>query len=73
MTANYARLDKPQQDRRFGRLQLTPEGQAFIEDVFPIHAARITELMGGLEPEQLQQLGYLTRTLGRAVDAASTD
>lgn len=62
-----------QQDRRYVRLELTAEGEGFIAEVFPHHAARITELMAGLDPAQLELLGDLARTLGRAVDAASSD
>ncbi len=62
-----------QQDRRYVRLELTDEGEAFIAEVFPHHAARITELMAGLDAAQLQQLGDLARTLGRAADRKSTD
>lgn len=59
---------RDQDDRRYVELQLTDEGAAFIGGLFPGHAARITELMGGLTSEELAQLSALARKLGRAME-----
>ncbi len=57
-------------DRRQVRVELTPPGQALIEDVFPRHAADIAQAMGGLTGEELTQLGDLLRKLGMAAAQA---
>jgi MarR family transcriptional regulator, 2-MHQ and catechol-resistance regulon repressor len=53
-------------DRRQVRVELTPEGLALIEDLFPRHAVDIAQAMGGLDPQELGQLGALLRRLGIA-------
>jgi MarR family 2-MHQ and catechol resistance regulon transcriptional repressor len=54
-------------DRRLVTVSLTRTGRALIERVFPVHAARIAELMGELSPEEQEQLGALCKKLGLAV------
>lgn len=61
---------RSEEDRRFVRLELTPDGDHLIREVFPGHARNITELLGGLEPDEQEQLGTLCRTLGRAIEAS---
>lgn len=63
------RRERSQEDRRQIEVSLTDEGRELIEDVFPQHAKRITELMGELEPDEQEQLGRLCRKLGRGIEA----
>lgn len=63
------RRQRSSEDRRRVEVSLTAEGRELIEDVFPRHARRITELMGALEPAEQEELGRLCRKLG--VEAAS--
>jgi MarR family 2-MHQ and catechol resistance regulon transcriptional repressor len=51
-------------DRRAIRVELTEAGRAMITALFPCHAADIAEAMGGLNLEELKQLGFLLRKLG---------
>jgi MarR family 2-MHQ and catechol resistance regulon transcriptional repressor len=70
------RRERSDSDRRFVTLNLTDEGRALIESVFPRHAARITQLMNVLEPEERRALGALLRKLGKlneTVDAGSPE
>jgi MarR family transcriptional regulator, 2-MHQ and catechol-resistance regulon repressor len=53
-------------DRRAVRVELTPEGRALIERLFPAHAADIAKAMSGLQGEELLKLDALLRRLGRA-------
>ena len=53
-------------DRRAVRVELTAQGRAMIEDLFPRHAADIARAMAGLSPAELRALGALLRTLGMA-------
>jgi MarR family 2-MHQ and catechol resistance regulon transcriptional repressor len=52
------------EDRRQVRVELTDEGRALIEDVFPRHAQDIGRAMAGLAPAEMEQLGTLLRRLG---------
>jgi MarR family 2-MHQ and catechol resistance regulon transcriptional repressor len=52
-------------DRRSIHIDLTPDGRAVIEVVFPHHAASIARAMGNLSPDELAQLDGLLRRLGR--------
>jgi MarR family 2-MHQ and catechol resistance regulon transcriptional repressor len=53
-------------DRRSVRVELTQEGRAMIEDLFPRHAADIARAMAGLTQAELRQLGEQLRQLGMA-------
>jgi MarR family 2-MHQ and catechol resistance regulon transcriptional repressor len=53
-------------DRRAVRVDLTDQGRAMIQDLFPRHAADIARAMAGLPPEELRRLGALLRALGMA-------
>jgi MarR family 2-MHQ and catechol resistance regulon transcriptional repressor len=55
-------------DRRSVKVELTDEGNAMIEALFPIHATRIHAAMSGLNDAQLRQLGDLLRSLGVAAE-----
>ena len=52
-------------DRRVVFVELTPEGRALIESIFPGHAAAVTAEMNVLTPEEQLQLGQLCKKLGR--------
>jgi MarR family 2-MHQ and catechol resistance regulon transcriptional repressor len=54
------------EDRRLVRVDLTGEGRALIERLFPRHARDIASAMGGLDVDELRQLGGLLRKLGLA-------
>nr|WP_283949754.1 MarR family transcriptional regulator [Limobrevibacterium gyesilva] len=60
-------------DRRSVRVELTAEGQALIEELFPRHAADIARAMAGLDPAQLEALGALLRRLGMAAAQAGRE
>lgn len=66
---DLVRRERSEEDRRQIEVSLTDQGRELIEDVFPRHAKRITELMGELEPEEQEQLGRLCRKLGRKIEA----
>ena len=53
-------------DRRVTEVHLTAKGRALIEDIFPRHAAQITEELGRLIAAEQKQLGALCRKLGLA-------
>lgn len=53
------------EDRRVVFGELTEAGRAVIAEIFPAHARRIGELMGGLSPEGKRQATDLLRRLGR--------
>ena len=55
---------RSQEDRRSVRIELTGEGRALIEDLFPDHARDIAAAMGGLSAMELQTLDGLLRKLG---------
>lgn len=61
-----ARVRNPE-DRRFITVDLTAEGRALIERVFPEHVQRIVEAFRGLSAEEQDQLGALCKKLGRAL------
>ncbi len=48
-------------DRRSYLVELTEKGQAFIDELFPAHAQRITHVMSVLKREELAELGRLLR------------
>ena len=52
------------QDRRFVSVAISEKGRRLIARVFPLHLARIIELMERLSPAQQDELGRLCRQLG---------
>ncbi|MEI7770764.1 MAG: MarR family transcriptional regulator [Chloroflexales bacterium] len=50
-------------DRRVTLVQLTPEGKALIDEVFPRHRSCIEERMGALAPAQVAALDDALKTL----------
>jgi MarR family 2-MHQ and catechol resistance regulon transcriptional repressor len=59
---------RDENDRRVVMVQLTESGRALITQIFPAHAAAVTEEMSVLTPEEQQQLGELCRKLGRGLE-----
>jgi MarR family 2-MHQ and catechol resistance regulon transcriptional repressor len=53
-------------DRRVQVVHLTERGRTVIGKAFPVHAGRITELMGALSRDEQKELGRLCRKLGTA-------
>lgn len=51
-------------DRRARYAALTPDGEALLDDIFPVHAAAITRAMGGLSLSELTQTANLIKALG---------
>ena len=55
-----------QQDRRYLRIHLTPQGFDLISRVFPRHAAIAEEVFAMLDRHEQEQLGTLLKKLGRS-------
>ena len=55
---------KDQKDKRSHTITLTAEGERFIEEVFPGHLERISELFSCLEEDELMELSSLCKKLG---------
>ena len=53
------------QDRRFVTLAITDKGRKLMARIFPVHLARIVELMERLTPAEQDELGRLCRQLGK--------
>jgi MarR family 2-MHQ and catechol resistance regulon transcriptional repressor len=53
------------QDRRFVTLAITDKGRKLMARIFPVHLARIVELMERLSPAQQEELARLCRQLGK--------
>jgi len=51
-------------DRRYFSLHLTAKGRRLISEVFPKHAARITQVLDALTPDEQAELARLTKKLG---------
>lgn len=60
----HVRRERDPQDRRYVRVTLTPAGQSFIADLFPIIAADITREFSRLSPAEQTTLGHLCHKLG---------
>lgn len=54
------------EDRRARYAALTPQGEALIARIFPLHAELIQEVMGTLSLQEQRQAVELLRRLGRA-------
>ena len=52
------------QDRRFVSVAITERGRKLMTRIFPVHLARIVELMDRLSPAQQDELARLCRQLG---------
>jgi MarR family 2-MHQ and catechol resistance regulon transcriptional repressor len=53
------------EDRRMITVHLTPSGRKTISDYFPSHVAAIEHELSVLTAKEQEQLGFLTRKLGR--------
>jgi len=53
------------QDRRFVSLAITERGRKLMARIFPVHLSRIVELMDRLSPAEQEELGRLSRKLGK--------
>lgn len=51
-------------DRRYFSLHLTAKGKRLITEIFPKQAARISEVLDVLTPDEQTQLARLTKKLG---------
>jgi MarR family 2-MHQ and catechol resistance regulon transcriptional repressor len=60
------RRDRDANDRRVQIVSLTERGREVISEAYPVHAARITALMGVLSLDEQKELGRLCRKLGTA-------
>jgi MarR family 2-MHQ and catechol resistance regulon transcriptional repressor len=54
-----------EQDRRFYKIHLTPQGKDLISRVFPRHAAIAEGVFAALDKVEQDQLGRLLKKLGR--------
>ena len=52
-------------DRRLVIVSLTSAGQELINEIFPLHALAIQSELDILTPSEQEQLGYLSRKLGK--------
>jgi len=67
-----ARRQPSPKDKRVQIMVLTPKGKLLMRQLFPRHAAAITECLAVLSPEEQVRLGELCRRLGRREAFADT-
>lgn len=60
-----------EEDRRSYVIYLTPQGEALIRSIFPMHAEAIHNTMSVLSQDEMRTLAILLKKLGRA-DGANT-
>ena len=60
------------QDRRKFIIELTDEGKALIEKVFPVHAQIAEELFAVLSMDELEELGQMLKLLGKSAASGKT-
>jgi MarR family 2-MHQ and catechol resistance regulon transcriptional repressor len=60
----FVKRDRRLPDRRFRMIHLTDQGIKLIADIFPKHAAIITQEMSVLSNEEQELLGSLCKKLG---------
>lgn len=60
-----AKRQRSPEDRRVLIVVLTGKGKTLMRELFPRHAAAITQFLGVLGPEEQLQLGELCRKLGK--------
>jgi MarR family transcriptional regulator, 2-MHQ and catechol-resistance regulon repressor len=63
---------RDENDRRVVMVQLTEAGRQLIAQIFPAHAAAVSEEMSVLTAEEQQQLGELCRKLGKGLEQRQT-
>jgi MarR family 2-MHQ and catechol resistance regulon transcriptional repressor len=59
---------RDENDRRVIMVQLTDAGRELIANIFPAHAAAVSEEMSVLSAEEQRQLGELCRKLGKGLE-----
>lgn len=59
---------RDENDRRVVMVQLTEAGRELIADLFPSHAAAVSEEMAVLSVDEQRQLGELCRKLGKGLE-----
>lgn len=62
-----------QDDRRCIDIDLTDQGRALIESIFPQHVAGVVETMSALTAAEKRQLADLSRKLGLAASQPQTE
>lgn len=65
----FVRRNASKADRRLIYAEITEEGTAFIQEVFPKHAEVIAEVMSGLSEEERRIAAELLKKLGRHAQA----
>ena len=61
---NLVKRERNREDRRFLIVHLTAKGKELISNIFPSHAAKITQALGVLTPDEQLALGRLCKKLG---------
>jgi MarR family 2-MHQ and catechol resistance regulon transcriptional repressor len=69
--SGLVRRVQEESDRRCITLELTPRGARLIEDLFPLHVARMVSEIGVLTADEQQELARLCRKLGVGREARS--
>jgi MarR family transcriptional regulator, 2-MHQ and catechol-resistance regulon repressor len=54
-------------DRRVTFAEITPEGEAFMEELFPRHEQQLLEIMNVLDAEEKDQAIHLLKKLGLSI------
>ncbi|KOO49471.1 MarR family winged helix-turn-helix transcriptional regulator [Viridibacillus arvi] len=54
-------------DRRITYAEITPEGEAFMEELFPRHEEQLYELTNALSPEEKDQAITLLKKMGLSI------
>lgn len=68
----WIRRERQSGDRRMIRIELTPEGRALIERLFPEHAQEIASAFSILNRDEQEELRRICRKLGTGADEAQT-
>lgn len=69
----YVQRLPDEQDRRVTRIQLTPAGQAYLDEILPGHLSRLARLMAGLTPAEQRMLVELLRKVHAGLPALLED
>ena len=63
-TRGLVRRSRGGSDRRYVSVQLTPEGETLIKNIFPAHVDRLMKMMSALDPNEQESLARLCKKLG---------
>ncbi len=58
------------EDRRLSIIVLSPKGKTLMREIFPRHAAAITQFLAALGPEEQELMSNLCRKLGKQEEIA---